>query len=367
MPRFFDVFAMPALVGRTFVDQEERFGGPAAAVISEPFWTRRFARNPAAIGQRLTIGGKGYTIVGVMPSAFTSGLGGTALRHRDLDRSLDPRADRAAPARDPRGAFSRRRRPDAARRRHSIRRAPISRASSSSSASSTRPPTRTGARWSWISRRRGSASIASRCSDLRRRRFVAADCRRQRRRTDARAAPSARDGARDSQRDRRVAPAGRHGDRARGRDPGDRWRDCRRVRCAMADPRDRDRIHDPAHLRGDGRSARAGVRGRDQRAGRRDFRPAARDPDDPARAGAGALVRRTRGLRRTSSPAGIARCRADRAQRGPCWRGRIARAQLRCAVAEFPPASTPTTRSPFTSARPGTRIATRSVSCRSVW
>jgi putative ABC transport system permease protein len=80
MPRFFDVFAMPALVGRTFVDQEERFGGPAAAVISEPFWARRFARNPAAIGQRLTIGGKGYTIVGVMPSAFTSGLGGTALR-----------------------------------------------------------------------------------------------------------------------------------------------------------------------------------------------------------------------------------------------------------------------------------------------
>ena len=80
MPRFFDVFAMAPLAGRTFVDDEERFGGAAAAVISEPFWTRRFGRNPNAIGQRLMIRGKGYTIVGVMPRAFTSGLERTALR-----------------------------------------------------------------------------------------------------------------------------------------------------------------------------------------------------------------------------------------------------------------------------------------------
>jgi putative ABC transport system permease protein len=80
MPRFFEVFAMTPLAGRTFVEDEERFGGAAAAVISEPFWTRRFGRSPSAIGQRLTIAGKGYTIVGVMPRAFTSGLERTALR-----------------------------------------------------------------------------------------------------------------------------------------------------------------------------------------------------------------------------------------------------------------------------------------------
>ena len=80
MPRFFDVFAMAPLAGRTFVEEEERFGGATAAVISEPFWTRRFGRSPSAIGQRLMIGGKGYTIVGVMPRTFTSGLERTALR-----------------------------------------------------------------------------------------------------------------------------------------------------------------------------------------------------------------------------------------------------------------------------------------------
>jgi predicted permease len=71
LPRFFDVFGMRPLLGRTFAADEERFGGSSAAVISEALWTRRFARSGAAIGARLTIGGSGYTIVGVMPRAFT--------------------------------------------------------------------------------------------------------------------------------------------------------------------------------------------------------------------------------------------------------------------------------------------------------
>ena len=71
LPRFFEVFGMPPLLGRGFAPDEERFGGATAVVISEGFWTRRFARSPAAIGARLTIGGTGYTIVGVMPRAFT--------------------------------------------------------------------------------------------------------------------------------------------------------------------------------------------------------------------------------------------------------------------------------------------------------
>jgi len=72
MPRFFDVFGMRPLLGRTFVPEEERFGGSTAAVISEGFWTRRFARSPGAIGARLIVGGTGYTIVGVMPGTFTA-------------------------------------------------------------------------------------------------------------------------------------------------------------------------------------------------------------------------------------------------------------------------------------------------------
>jgi putative ABC transport system permease protein len=71
-PRYFEVFGMAPLAGRTFNASEEAYGGPKAAVIAEGLWTRRYGRSAEAVGRRLTIGGDGYTIVGVMPAAFTS-------------------------------------------------------------------------------------------------------------------------------------------------------------------------------------------------------------------------------------------------------------------------------------------------------
>lgn len=72
LPRFFDVFAMTPIAGRTFTEDEERFGGSLAAVISESLWKRRYGRSPSAVGSRLIVGGSGYTIVGVMPETFTN-------------------------------------------------------------------------------------------------------------------------------------------------------------------------------------------------------------------------------------------------------------------------------------------------------
>ena len=72
MPRYFDVFGMAPLTGRTFLPDEDRFGGPGAVVLSDAYWARRFGRDPHAIGRALVIGGHSFTIVGVMPRAFTS-------------------------------------------------------------------------------------------------------------------------------------------------------------------------------------------------------------------------------------------------------------------------------------------------------
>ena len=72
LPRFFDVFALPPLVGRFFTNEEERANGPGAAILSERFWTRRFRRDRAVIDSALIIGGRPYSIVGVMPASFTS-------------------------------------------------------------------------------------------------------------------------------------------------------------------------------------------------------------------------------------------------------------------------------------------------------
>ena len=126
-PRFFAVYAMPPLAGRWFTDEEEQANGPGAAMISERFWTRRFERDPAAVGRALVIGGRSYEIVGVMPGAFTREFASAATdvwlpaqsrlhaaaprrslhqRHRPAPRGRQGRGRRTRPGRRP-GALAR--------------------------------------------------------------------------------------------------------------------------------------------------------------------------------------------------------------------------------------------------------------------
>jgi putative ABC transport system permease protein len=67
-PGFLTLFGTSPLAGRTFSPEEERLVAPVA-VISEGFWTRRFGRDPA-VGRQLALGGRSYTIVGIMPASF---------------------------------------------------------------------------------------------------------------------------------------------------------------------------------------------------------------------------------------------------------------------------------------------------------
>ena len=71
-PQFFAVFAVPPVLGRTFHPEEELANGPGAAVISDALWSRRFNRSPAALGSVLTIGGRPFPVVGVMPATFSA-------------------------------------------------------------------------------------------------------------------------------------------------------------------------------------------------------------------------------------------------------------------------------------------------------
>jgi putative ABC transport system permease protein len=70
-PRFFDVLGVPPARGRVFTADEERFGGPQAAIVSERFWTRRFGASDDQPGRTLRIGTQFVPIVGVMPASFT--------------------------------------------------------------------------------------------------------------------------------------------------------------------------------------------------------------------------------------------------------------------------------------------------------
>jgi putative ABC transport system permease protein len=68
---FFKVVNAPPVIGRYFLDEEDRLGGERVAVISEGLWKRRFEQSPAVLGTPLQIDGQAYTIVGVAPAGFS--------------------------------------------------------------------------------------------------------------------------------------------------------------------------------------------------------------------------------------------------------------------------------------------------------
>ena len=68
---FFDVLGARAALGRTFRDAETWNTEPRVALISDGFWARRYARDPAIVGRSITLDGQAYEVVGVMPPGFS--------------------------------------------------------------------------------------------------------------------------------------------------------------------------------------------------------------------------------------------------------------------------------------------------------
>ena len=68
---FFEVLGARAALGRTLTPSDDRRGAAPAIVLSHGFWQRQFGGDPRAIGRTVRFGRRGYTIVGVMPPAFT--------------------------------------------------------------------------------------------------------------------------------------------------------------------------------------------------------------------------------------------------------------------------------------------------------
>lgn len=69
-PRFFTVYGVRPTIGRTFTPDEEIAGGPAAVVISDHLWERRYQRRRDVTSRALVLKGQRYPIVGVMPASF---------------------------------------------------------------------------------------------------------------------------------------------------------------------------------------------------------------------------------------------------------------------------------------------------------
>jgi predicted permease len=67
---FFPLLGVNPIVGRTFVSGEDEIGAAPMAMISAGLWNRKFGSSPAALGKSITLDGRDYTIVGVVPANF---------------------------------------------------------------------------------------------------------------------------------------------------------------------------------------------------------------------------------------------------------------------------------------------------------
>jgi putative ABC transport system permease protein len=65
----FRVLAGIPLLGRAYLPEEDRPGGPAVVVLSEGLWRRSFGASPAVLNTRLLVDGVPRTIVGVVPAS----------------------------------------------------------------------------------------------------------------------------------------------------------------------------------------------------------------------------------------------------------------------------------------------------------
>ncbi|HEX7185448.1 MAG TPA: ABC transporter permease [Thermoanaerobaculia bacterium] len=63
---FFSILGVRPLAGRWFAAGEDRPGGPAVVVISEELWERRYGRDPGLVGRAISLGGRPYTVIGVV-------------------------------------------------------------------------------------------------------------------------------------------------------------------------------------------------------------------------------------------------------------------------------------------------------------
>jgi putative ABC transport system permease protein len=66
----FSILGVSPAFGRSFTGDDDISGAAFPLIISHRLWQERFSSDPKILGQMLTLDGRGYTVVGVMPPGF---------------------------------------------------------------------------------------------------------------------------------------------------------------------------------------------------------------------------------------------------------------------------------------------------------
>ena len=67
----FSLLGVAPALGRAFTSEEEIFGNHRVALISDALWQRRFSADRGIIDQAVTINGRPYIVIGVLPRGFS--------------------------------------------------------------------------------------------------------------------------------------------------------------------------------------------------------------------------------------------------------------------------------------------------------
>src|SRR5262245_7036971 len=67
---FFRLLGGEAALGRVFLPEEEQAGRDQVAALSYGLWSQRFGGDPKIVGATVSLDGKAYTVIGVMPANF---------------------------------------------------------------------------------------------------------------------------------------------------------------------------------------------------------------------------------------------------------------------------------------------------------
>jgi putative ABC transport system permease protein len=66
----FSVLRVNAAQGRVFTNEEDKPGGTPVVVLSYALWQRRFGGQTSILNQPITLNGKSYTVIGIMPETY---------------------------------------------------------------------------------------------------------------------------------------------------------------------------------------------------------------------------------------------------------------------------------------------------------
>jgi putative ABC transport system permease protein len=66
----FPLLGARVVVGRSFVQEENRAGSSSIVILGHRLWQSRFGGDPAIVGRTVTLDNERYTVVGILPAGF---------------------------------------------------------------------------------------------------------------------------------------------------------------------------------------------------------------------------------------------------------------------------------------------------------